>query len=211
MTAAGKDPPLFLLFNIQSVKEIIIGALIYFSQLYDHACTDVQFAGFIFCVGSASDIAATPLQFGTQLFLRKAGSIPQSAQIRSNKSITSDFLFHNITPVTFLTSIGCNYRYFMLSSYQILTVILVRLYWDDNTDMIIDFVSNNYISLESVMERIKVADCEDLADVVQAVVDRYREHFPDWEVQFLALPKEKELQIEYLQKMLAMISALDEW
>lgn len=76
--------------------------------------------------------------------------------------------------------------------------------------MIIEFVQNHYFSLEEVIERIHVADSEDLADVVQAVTRRYREQFPDWEVQFLALPKKKAHQIEYLQRIIDFLNSMED-
>jgi len=75
--------------------------------------------------------------------------------------------------------------------------------------MIIEFNPNEYITLESVFERISVAESFELADIVEVLLERYKEVFPDWEVQFLALPKEKEQQIEYLQKIIDVIQSLD--
>ena len=75
--------------------------------------------------------------------------------------------------------------------------------------MIIEFNPNEYITLESVFERISVAESFELADIVEVLLERYKEVFPDWEVQLLALPKEKEQQIEYLQKIIDVIQSLD--
>ena len=69
-----------LLLCIQAHKEIIILASIDFLQFDDNAGSNVQFSGFVFRVGGASDIASTPLQFRTQLFLRKTGIGTQTAE-----------------------------------------------------------------------------------------------------------------------------------
>lgn len=75
--------------------------------------------------------------------------------------------------------------------------------------MIIEFNPNEYITLESVFERISVAESFELADIVEVLLERYKEVFPNWDVQFLALPKEKEQQIDYLQKIIDVIQSLD--
>lgn len=76
--------------------------------------------------------------------------------------------------------------------------------------MVIHFSPNEYITLESVFDRISVAESCELADIVNVLLQRYKEVFPDWEVQLLALPKEKEQQIEYLQRIIDVIQS-SEW
>ena len=94
--------------NIESGKELFVAAFIYLAQFNENTCPNVQFAGFVFCVGGSADITATPLQFCANLFLRKAAVFTQPAQIVTHVTISSDFLLHDLTSAMLLTNIGCN-------------------------------------------------------------------------------------------------------
>ena len=71
--------------------------------------------------------------------------------------------------------------------------------------MVINFNSKKYITLESVFERISVAEGNELWDIAKVVVARYKECFPQWKVEFLALPKDRNEQIEYLERIVEVL------
>ena len=93
-------------------------------QCDQNACTNIEFAGFVFCICCAPDIAAPPLQFCAQFFLRELMCCSQPSQIAAHVAVTPDFLFHCCHH--FLTSIGCKWLYFMLKYRRVLTAILVK-------------------------------------------------------------------------------------
>ena len=76
--------------------------------------------------------------------------------------------------------------------------------------MILHFSSNEYISLESVFERIHVAEPAELWDIAEVLEVRFRECFPDSEFRFLGLPKNREQQIEYLEQIIKLLRNHDE-
>ena len=56
--------------SAQSGEKLSIGTTIQFTQFQKHTDPNIQLTGFVFCLGSSTDIAAPPLQFGAELFLR---------------------------------------------------------------------------------------------------------------------------------------------
>ena len=43
--------------------------------------------------------------------------------------------------------------------------------------------------LETILEDIKQADDYEIYEIVTAAMDRYREVYPEWEIMYLAVPK----------------------
>ena len=108
--------PLFVYSRIRLIQpgeEIVVTASVDFPQFDDDTGSNIQFTRFIFGVGGSSDVTTPALSFGTELFLRDPMLVTQFAEIVAHTAVTSDFLLQVITPGNLLTSIGCNYRYFM--------------------------------------------------------------------------------------------------
>ena len=87
---------------IQTFEKGIITAFVEFSKFNNDTGTDIQFAGFVFCIGGSSDIAATALQFRTDLFLGQAGKTSELALVITHITITSDLLLLTLTSVTYI-------------------------------------------------------------------------------------------------------------
>ena len=96
----------------KALKEILVGAAVDLLELYQHADTDVELARLVFGVGASPNVTTPPLELGAELFLGNAVPIPQGAQSVAERTVYPQLLFHDISP--FLTSIGCNYHYFMV-------------------------------------------------------------------------------------------------
>ena len=76
--------------------------------------------------------------------------------------------------------------------------------------MIVNFRSQKHITLESVFKRIRVAEGHELWDISEVVVKRFKECFPEWHVEFWAMPKDLNEQIRYLEQFLEILrSRLD--
>ena len=60
------------------------------------------------------------------------------------------------------------------------------------------------LTLAKVLKFIHQADDSQVSDIIQALVSRYKEVHPDWEITFLSLPKnnstERENIIQYFLK-----------
>ena len=76
--------------------------------------------------------------------------------------------------------------------------------------MIIHYNPQEYITLESVLERIEIADSVELWDIAQVLEGRFQECFPDSEFRFLGLPRDLQQQIEYLEQYTKMLRKLSE-
>ncbi|MDO5399359.1 MAG: hypothetical protein Q4F17_00070 [Eubacteriales bacterium] len=50
------------------------------------------------------------------------------------------------------------------------------------------------VGLETMAAQIKQADTMELEAIMQLIEAQYRERFPDWEVHYLALPKNDQKQ-----------------
>lgn len=79
---------------VQPSKEIIIAAIVNLPQLNNDACTDIQFARFVFCISASTDVASATLQLGAQFLLRNTLFDAQLPQIVAQISVAPDFLFH---------------------------------------------------------------------------------------------------------------------
>ena len=71
--------------------------------------------------------------------------------------------------------------------------------------MIISYNPNEYITLESVLERIEIAESLELWDIAEVLEARFQECFPDSEFRFLGLPRDLKQQIEYLERYTQML------
>ena len=71
--------------------------------------------------------------------------------------------------------------------------------------MIISYNPNEYITLESVLKRIEIADSIELWDIAQVLEARFQECFPDSEFRFLGLPRDPMEQIDYLEHFVQII------
>lgn len=78
---------------IQTDKEFLIGAVIDLVQFDQDACPNIQLSGFVFCIGCSSNITASSLQLGAQLFLRQTAVVSQTPQVISHIPIPAYFLF----------------------------------------------------------------------------------------------------------------------
>ena len=56
-----------------------------------------------------------------------------------------------------------------------------------------------------MINRIKNAKPEEMEEIVQAVLARYRELYPDWEIMFLSLDK-KENKNDQLDSIIALLN-----
>ena len=62
-------------------------------------------------------------------------------------------------------------------------------------------------TLNEILNFIDQADTNQLSEIIQAIVQRYGQISPDWEVNFLSLPKNDPLR---RQQMLQSILRMDE-
>lgn len=58
-----------------------------------------------------------------------------------------------------------------------------------------------------LLERIKAAKSEEINDLVVAVLARYRELFPDWDINIISIER-KDNKNEQLDSIIAMIEKL---
>ena len=86
--------------RIQTVKKLVVSAIVNFPQRNNYACADVQFSRLVLCVGSAPYVAAPPLKRRAQLLLRQSGLRPETPQIVAHIPVPSDFLLHFVTPLS---------------------------------------------------------------------------------------------------------------
>lgn len=56
-----------------------------------------------------------------------------------------------------------------------------------------------------MINRIKNAKPEEMEEIVQAVLTRYRELYPDWEIMFLSLDK-KENKNDQIDNIIALLN-----
>lgn len=63
-----------------------------------------------------------------------------------------------------------------------MTVILVK------AKCVVNIMDETDNSLDAVLAKIAQADDFEISQIIQAVVRRYRQVFPDWQVVFLSLP-----------------------
>ena len=60
-----------------------------------------------------------------------------------------------------------------------------------------------------IIDDIKKAEPEELNDILMAVLERYREVFPDWEVMTVSLEKAADKK-EQLDRMIALLEHMKE-
>ena len=60
-----------------------------------------------------------------------------------------------------------------------------------------------------LLQRIREAKTEDIQDILQAVLERYRELYPDWDISILSLDK-REDRNEQLERTVALLEKMKE-
>ena len=61
------------------------------------------------------------------------------------------------------------------------------------------------ISLYALIGRIAGADDDEISQIIQEVIRRYGQVYPDWEVAFVALPKDPQKRAERAAALLEFI------
>lgn len=58
------------------------------------------------------------------------------------------------------------------------------------------------ISLQYLLARIEIADDIEISQIIDSIIRRYNYHFPNWEILFLSIPKNKDQRNTQLELLL---------
>lgn len=64
---------------------------------------------------------------------------------------------------------------------------------------------------EPLTERIRNANGEELNEIINAVIRRYGELFPEWEMHFVSMHRDGEKRKADIQKLFHFLEAVEEW
>ena len=65
---------------------------------------------------------------------------------------------------------------------------------------------NHTPSFHSLLDQIETASDLEISEIIQAVIKRYHHVYPDWEISFLALPKDPGERKSHLEAAVRKLS-----